>query len=147
MQIEDASLRFLDALYEIEKQSFREEAFSKQQIAYLLEDYNSVGLIARVDGELAGFVIGRVNVERNAIAGHILTLDVATAYRRRGIGQRLLSEIEALFRQRGVHECRLEVKESNQLALNLYLKLGYQKIAVLKNYYPNARGLCLRKLL
>ncbi len=147
IQIEDASLKFLDDLYNIETQSFKEEAFSKQQIAYLLEDYNSVSLVARIDGDVAGFVIGRIDVERNKTAGHILTLDVALAYRRKGVGRRLLSEIETFFRVSGIRECRLEVSEKNAAALKLYLKLGYQKIAKLENYYPNAHGLYLRKSL
>ncbi len=145
--IEDLSLRFLDRLYEIEKQCFDEEAFSKQQIAYLIRDYNSIGLVARLDNEIVGFAIAGIEVRRNARFGHILTVDVAPAYRRKGIAKKLLTQIEDLFKQKDVRECRLEVREKNTAALSLYEKLGYKKVGRLEKYYGDAHGLYLRKIL
>src|SRR3989304_5635670 len=65
VEIEDASIKFLDQFYEIEKQCFEREAFTKQQIAYLLTDYNAIGLTARINGEIAGFIIGRIDIGKN----------------------------------------------------------------------------------
>jgi len=146
-RIEDASLRLLDELYEIEQQCFKDEAFPKQQIAYLLAEYNSVSLVARVNGEIAGFVIGRIDVDRKLPVGHILTVDIVPTHRRKGIGQQLLREIEEIFRQKGAVECRLEVREDNEAALSLYQKLGYAKIAKLEHFYGEAHGLYLKKAL
>jgi [ribosomal protein S18]-alanine N-acetyltransferase len=143
--IEDANIRILGELYEIEKQCFEEEAFSKQQIGYLLEDYNGVSLVARVDKEIAGFIIGRVDLVRNRPVGHIMTIDVAPNYRRKGIAQKLLLETEAIFEAKGAKECRLEVRENNAAALGLYMKLGYEKISLLEHYYGEAHGFYLRK--
>jgi ribosomal protein S18 acetylase RimI-like enzyme len=74
IKIEDATIRVLDELYEIEKQSFDKEAFSKQQIGYLLSDYNAISLLAKVDGEIAGFIIGGVETVGDKLAGHVLTM-------------------------------------------------------------------------
>jgi ribosomal-protein-alanine acetyltransferase len=145
IKIEDASVRFLDKFYEIEKQCFEREAFTKQQIAYLLTDYNAIGLVARVNGEIAGFVIGRIDVGRNMSFGHILTVDIEPSHRRKGIAQKLLHEIEAIFIGRGIKECRLEVREDNVAASNLYQKLGYKKVGKLEKYYGDAHGLYLKK--
>ncbi|MEM2998940.1 MAG: ribosomal protein S18-alanine N-acetyltransferase [Candidatus Bathyarchaeia archaeon] len=147
IKIEDATIRLLDKLYEIEKQCFEREAFTKQQLAYLLADYNTVGLVARFNDEITGFVMARIGIERNMMFGHILTVNVAPAYRRRGIAQRLLVEIESMLREKGVKECRLEVREDNVAALNLYRKLGYKVIGKLEKYYGVAHGLYLRKSL
>jgi len=147
IKIEDVSIRLLDKLYEIEKQCFDQEAFLKQQLAYLLNDYNAIGLAARVNGEIAGFAIARVDIERNAPFGHILTLDITPAYRRKGIAQKLLHEIETIFKSRAIKEFRLEVREDNVAALNLYQKLGYKKIGKLEQYYGNVHGLYLKKTL
>jgi ribosomal protein S18 acetylase RimI-like enzyme len=147
VKIEDASIRFLDEYYDIEKQCFEREAFTKQQIAYLLTDYNAVGLAARVSGEIAGFVIGRIDIVRNASFGHILTVDILPSYRRKGIAQKLLREIEAIFREKGAKECRLEAREDNAAALSLYRKLGYKKAGTLEKYYGDAHGLYLKKTL
>ncbi len=145
LKIEDANIRLLETLSEIEKQCFKEEAFSKQQIAYLLTDYNAISLAARLDLEIAGFIIGRIDMIRNQPVGHIMTIDVLPIHRRKGVAQRLMLETEAIFKQRGVKECRLEVREDNLAALNLYEKLGYKKVSKLENYYGKAHGWYLRK--
>ena len=79
--------------------------------------------------------------------GHMLTIDVASAYRRKGIAQKLLQEIETLLKEKGISECRLEVRENNNAALNLYQKMGYTKIGLLEEYYGTAHGLYLKKCL
>jgi ribosomal-protein-alanine acetyltransferase len=147
MKIEDTSIRLLGKLYEIEKQCFGQEAFTKQQLIYLLTAYNAIGLAARVNSEIAGFAIARVDIGRNTSFGHILTVDIAPAYRRKGIAQKLLHEIETIFREKGIKECRLEVREDNVAALNLYQKLGYKKVGKLEKYYGEAHGLYLQKTL
>ncbi len=143
--VETATIKMLNVLYEIEKQSFKEEAFSKLQISYLLMDNNGVSLAAKVGGEVAGFIIGRIDFVRNRPVGHVMTIDVSQVYRRQGIGQRLMVELEGIFKQKGATECRLEVRENNVAALGLYQKLGYHQVGVLENYYGRAHGLYLMK--
>jgi len=143
--IEDASIRQLDRLYEIETECFEREAFTRQQIAHLLTDDNSVSLLAKVNGHIVGFIIGTIYLARNALTGHTLTIDVSPTHREKGIAQRLLGEIEKIFKEKGVKACRLEVREDNIAALRLYQKFGYKKVARLKNYYGDAHGVYLRK--
>ncbi len=145
--VEDASIRMIDELYAIEQQCFRDEAFSKQQISYLLTDYNAINLAARVNGELAGFIIGRIDLERNTPVGHIMTIDVAPRFRRKSIAFRLMLETEALFAQKRVSEIRLEVREGNTAAISLYEKLGYKQVTKLEHYYGSAHGFYFRKVL
>ena len=145
--IEDALIRHLDRLFEIENECFEEEAFTKEQITQLLKEYNCVSLVARVGGIIAGFVIGIMYVDRRALNAHILTIDVSPAYRRKGIGQLLLQEIERIFRDKGVKDSSLEVREDNVAAINLYRKLGYEKVGKLRKYYGNANGIYFKKAL
>lgn len=145
--IEDASIRDLEKLYEIEVECFEKEAFTKKQITQLLTEYNSISLMMKAGSQTVGFIIGTIYVERNALKGHIVTLDVLPAHRRQGFGQRLLNEVERMFMEKGAEICYLEVREGNEAALNLYLKLGYEKIGKLRNYYGDAHGICLKKTL
>ena len=147
IKIEGAPLKLLNEIYEVEKQCFNKGAFPKPLIAALIGDYNSVSLIARVDGEIAGFIICRMDIERKMTVGHILTIDIAPPHQRKGIAQKLLTEIEAILKQKGAQKCRLEVREDNAAALSLYQKLGYKKIAILDHYYGETHGLYLRKTL
>jgi ribosomal-protein-alanine N-acetyltransferase len=145
--IEDASIRHLDRLNEIEKECFKEEAFTKSQIAQLLADYNSIGLVAREAGVIVGFIIGMIHVGGNASSGHILTIDVSPSHRGKGTGELLLREIERILRQKRVKTVSLEVREDNAVALSLYRKLGYHEAGMLKNYYGKTHGVYLKKVL
>jgi len=147
LTIEHASVRDLGRLCEIEEECFKNEAFTKEQIATLLEDYNCLSFIAEENGEIVGFIIGDLRLERNALAGHILTIDVSSKHRRKGIGTRLLHELERVFRERHISACQLEVREDNAQALKLYRRAGYKEIGKLQNYYRNAHGLCMKKKL
>lgn len=145
--IGDASLRDLDRLYDIETECFKNEAFTKAQIAELLRDYNSIGLVARVNGQIVGFAIGTIYVDGKVFQGHICTIEVLPVFRRRGIGEKLLDETEKIFKQKKVKTSALEVRQDNIAAIALYKKSGYETIRKLKNYYGNAHGLYLGKTL
>jgi [ribosomal protein S18]-alanine N-acetyltransferase len=147
IKLETASPKLLDKLFEIEQQCFDQEAFTKRQIAYLLTDYNTIGLIAKADNDLAGFVIAQVEMEEGVKFGHIITLNIAKEFRGKGIAQKLLREVETILKEKGIRECRLEVREDNHAAIKLYQALGYQKISKLERYYGRAHGLYLRKTL
>jgi ribosomal-protein-alanine N-acetyltransferase len=145
LTVETASLRHLNRLYKIEKECFGEEAFSRHQIATLIRDYNSISLVAVENNTIIGFILGAIYFQRNTLDGHVLTIDVSTRYRRRGVGSRLLEEIERIFSEKNVKICHLEVKEDNIEALELYEKAGYKRIGKLKNYYGKTDGLYLCK--
>jgi ribosomal-protein-alanine acetyltransferase len=145
--IESATIRLLDKLFELEEECFDEEAFSRRQIAYLLTDYNSIALVAKLDGAVAGFIIAQVEVEENTEFGHIITLNVAPKLRRHKIGTSLLREIESLLEEKGIAESRLEVREDNHAAIKLYKTLGYQTVGKLEKYYGAKHGLYLKKAL
>jgi ribosomal protein S18 acetylase RimI-like enzyme len=77
----------------------------------------------------------------------VLTIEALPSYRRRGIAEKLLKELETFFKEKGAVESRLEVREDNVAAINLYLKLGYMPVAKLERYYKDAHGLYLKKKL
>ena len=147
VKIETATITLLNKLYEIEEQCFDQEAFSKRQISYLLTDYNSIALMAKTDNDIVGFIIAQVEVEENTEFGHIVTINVAPNHRHKGTATKLLNEIENLLNQKGITQCRLEVREDNKPAIKLYKKLGYQTVGILENYYGKKHGLFLRKIL
>lgn len=145
LKIETASIRMLDTLCKIEAQCFDQEAFTKRQISYLLNNYNAISLVAKADNIVAGFIIAQVEIENNTLFGHIITINVASAYRRKGIATKMLQEIETILEQKSINEVHLEVREDNSAALKLYQKSGYQKIGRLEKYYGKAHGLHLKK--
>ncbi len=147
IEIETATIRLLDRLFEIEKHSFQKEAFTKSEIAYLLTDYNTIGLAARVNGVVVGFAIGRIDSAKGTPYGHILTIEALPSHRRKGIAEKLLTDLEALFKEKGAKESGLEVREDNAAAIGLYKKLGYIRVGKLERYYGDTHGLYLKKTL
>jgi ribosomal-protein-alanine N-acetyltransferase len=147
VKIEKASIDDLARLCEIELKCFKTEAFTRQQMAYLLTDSNSVIFVSKVKGKIVGFIIGKTYMDKKPATGQILTIDVSPKHRRKGIGQGLLQEIEKTFKDKGVKMCYLEARENNFVALSLYQKFGYKKVGNLENYYGNAHGIRLGKVL
>ncbi|MBE0512577.1 ribosomal protein S18-alanine N-acetyltransferase [Candidatus Bathyarchaeota archaeon] len=145
--IQRATINDLETLYRIERECFTLEAFNKQQIAYLLESPNAVSLAAKTNNVIAGFIIGLIHRHDEKTTGRVYTLDVAVKYRRKGIGLKLLDEIERIFVKRGAKICYLEVRKDNMAALELYRKHGYTEVEELKDYYKGAHGVRLEKKL
>ena len=147
LKIETATIKVLDELYALEEACFDQDAFSKRQIAYLLTDYNTVALMAKIEGSIAGFIIAQVEVEENTEFGHIITLNIATKHRHQKIATNLLKEIESILKQKGITECRLEVREDNHAAIKLYKTSGYKTVGKLEKYYGTKHGIYLKKIL
>lgn len=138
----------LDDLWRIERECFTKEAYSRQQIASLLENQNAVDLVARVNGEIAGFVIGGIEDFRGRLVGHVYTIDVAVKHRRKGVGKQLLNDIEKVFVNHSVEVIYLEVRANNQAARRLYETQGYRAVEAMENYYSKGiHGLRMIKYL
>ena len=93
-----------------------------------------IALKALQDDRLVGFIAG----DPRRHEGHtiIVTLAVDPDYQRRGIGERLLREVEARA-PRGVPRVQLMVRQSNLPALHLYSKLNYTIVETWPRYYED----------
>lgn len=143
-----ASLRHLRELLRIERECFTTEAFTQKQIETLIRNPNGTAFLAQVKEQVAGFIIGEIENHEMVKVGHICTIDVAFKHRRRGVGLKLLEEMESAFLQRGAETCYLEVRVGNKEARRLYEKQGYIELEDLDNYYSRGgHGLRLVKQL
>lgn len=143
-----ATTKDLETLDKIEKECFTSEAFTKQHIAFLLENPHNIRLAAWKNNEIAGFIIGLIQNFNETRIGRVYTLDVAVKHRRKGIGLKLLNELEPVFIEKGVKNCYLEARTDNVAALELYRKHGYTEVKQLKDYYSKGiHGVLLVKKL
>ena len=85
------------------------------------------------DDEIKGIISYSIIYERAEI-NYIVTLP---KYRRQGISQKLLSYALSDILKNGCNSVSLEVDTQNIPAINLYLKNGFVKKAIRKNYYKN----------
>lgn len=68
---------------------------------------------------------------------HITLLAIEPRFRRQGLGRHLLTALLALAAQQQLERATLEVRASNQTALQLYQGLGFQVAGRRKRYYPD----------
>mgnify|MGYP000038160745 FL=1 len=99
-------------------------------------------LVAEINSKIVGYIMCRVEHGFGYIKpilrrlGHIISIAVHPDYRRRGIGKALLTEaIRRLKEVYGVDEVYLEVRVSNEPAINLYKKLNFKIVKIIKYYY------------
>lgn len=65
---------------------------------------------------------------------------ISHAWRRKGLGKQLLEHWLAWAEKHNCYEALLEVRASNDDAINLYRTLGFAEVGQRKNYYPLADG-------
>ena len=101
-------------------------------IAGLIRAEDITVLVAeQSDRKLAGFAIMRYGSEQ----AHLMLLAVKPAYRRRGLGCRMLAWLEKSARVAGIVVIDLEVRAINDTAQTFYQSLGYRSLRQLPGYY------------
>ncbi|GAB4417870.1 MAG: hypothetical protein Kow00106_13810 [Anaerolineae bacterium] len=139
-----ATLLDLRALHRLERVIFPRDAYPYFELALLFLVPRIINLkIVAPDGSLAGFVSASRGLSRER--GWIITLGVAPAHQRRGLGAALLAAAEARLKRPFV---RLTVRESNLPAIRLYQRAGYTVVARHPAYYRDGEaGLIMEKRL
>ncbi|UJP05353.1 MAG: ribosomal protein S18-alanine N-acetyltransferase [Nitrosomonas sp.] len=85
---------------------------------------------------LAGYGIMMLSPEE----AHVLTLGVASDRQGRGLGKCMLQHLIDYARTQGAKSVFLDVRDSNHGAAQLYQRMGFQQIAIRKDYYPAMCG-------
>jgi [ribosomal protein S18]-alanine N-acetyltransferase len=106
-------------------------AYSKRMLGYFLRMPQARCILARDGPALAGFLI----TEEEPPLGHILTLDVAEEYRRRGVGTQLLARSEQGLASRGVTEIIIETSVENAPGIAFWQRHGFRPVGILPGYY------------
>jgi ribosomal-protein-alanine N-acetyltransferase len=121
------------------------EAWNRRQVEDALVLGNCHYLLADAEGmapapetpasEVAGFALSRSGFGEE----ELLLFAVAPRFRRRGIGDRLLSRFAEAARYRGARRLLLEMRRGNP-AETLYLRHGFHPIGLRPNYYRTLSG-------
>jgi ribosomal-protein-alanine N-acetyltransferase len=132
VQLRDYAPADFAALYKIDHSCFpRGIAYSKSMLRFFLTQPSATCLLA-VDGDIiGGFILG----EMVGTEGHIVTLDVAEPFRRRGVGSLLLNALENTIVRQGARAMILETAVNNDGAIALWKRHGYRSGVILKRYY------------
>ncbi len=109
----------------------------------ILQNYPKTFLVAEIDGKIAGYIMCRVErglSKLNKLSmkklGHIISIAVLPEYRRRGVATALLARAMKLLKDEyKCAEVYLEVRVSNNPAISLYRKLGFEVVKTSRRYY------------
>jgi len=71
---------------------------------------------------------------------HLLNISIAAEYQGRGLGRELLVHMMQVARQYNALNMFLEVRVSNLAAIGLYENMGFNEMAIRRNYYPAKNG-------
>ena len=127
---------------QLEKLCFA-DPWSEMSIASELRNIWSYWVVA-LDGDE---VVGYIGSQSSCDETDIMNIAVHPDCRRRGIAESLIDNLIKELKKRGSHALMLEVRVSNDPAIALYEKLGFQQVGRRKNYYRNPKedALILRK--
>jgi ribosomal-protein-alanine N-acetyltransferase len=91
------------------------------------------GLICKNDSRMIGFIIfSPISPE-----AHILSISVRNEMQSKGIGTLLLKSMLDQCKVMNYKKIFLEVRVSNEKAINFYEKFGFSKDAIRNNYYTD----------
>lgn len=124
----------LDAVTALERAIYS-NPWRREHFEQLLAMERAAGWVAEVDGALAGFAVACAIADE----AELENIAVAEAARGRGIGRRLLDEVEAFAVRRGARRLYLDVREGNVAARALYEARGYGVVGRRRGYYTEPR--------
>ena len=109
------------------------------------EFWNSSILESEIKNPFSQYIIAKINREIVGFAGVIDTVDqleitnivVRKDFRKKGIGNELLTELIILSKENGKEKITLEVNNTNLAAIKLYEKNGFKNVGFRKKYYNN----------
>lgn len=136
MGIEIRELRKSDIeeLAEIEAEAFS-MPWSKKDFENLLDHSYCFYLVALAEGELAG-CCGYTESFPEAVIDNVV---VSEKFRNRGIGQAMLKELIARGEAARIEAFTLEVRVSNESAIHIYEKCGFQRAGIRPGFYEKPR--------
>lgn len=119
----------LNELFTVETDFTPDIRRQRQGLADLMSDSSANILVAVANGEIVGMCTlqSLISTAEGGTVGIVEDLVVSESYRRQGIGEMLLAEIERLARNKNMRRLQLLTNMENQAALNFYAKSEWDK--------------------
>ena len=122
----------LPQVLEIESASF-ENAWNEDEFLRCLRQRNCIGLVARLNDQVVGYVIFELHKNRL----HLLNIAVDPRCLRSGIGTELIAALVGRLSAERRNRIMLEVREANLPAQLFFKSQGFRAISVLSGFYDD----------
>ncbi|WPC74690.1 GNAT family N-acetyltransferase/peptidase C39 family protein [Vibrio porteresiae] len=135
MDFRHAKSTDLTALNALELQLFDGDRISPRQMKRFLHSNHAIIFVADSGTELAGYAL--LLFHQGTQLSRLYSIAVKPDFRGRGIARKLVEQCERAALDQGSTTLRLEVREDNTAAINLYEKMGYKTLKLLIHYYDD----------
>ena len=129
----------LSEVLDIEQASFSDpwsEGMFRQELE---EGPGKYSIVFTLDTRVIGYGIGWIVLDEF----HLGNLAVSPGHKGRGYGSMILERMIEDVKKKGCRTVTLEVRASNNTAINLYHKFKFKEMAVRKKYYQDEDALVL----
>ena len=123
----------LDRLEQLEKVCFLKSPWSKNMLQESISFTNVFKKCIQKNGKIVAYIIAGYSDWE----AEVFTIGVDVEYRKQGLATILLLELKNFAKETKKESLFLEVRKSNVVAQNLYLKFGFKQVAVRRKYYEN----------
>ncbi|HNV40745.1 MAG TPA: ribosomal protein S18-alanine N-acetyltransferase [Ornithinibacter sp.] len=136
----------IEQLAQLERELFADDAWSQQTWWAELAGRPRRDYVAEVEG---AEVLGYAGLDHGGDVADVMTIAVAPSARGRGLGRRLLDELETRARAGRAASVMLEVRADNAAAIGLYDRAGYTVVSTRRRYYQpgDIDALVMRRIL
>jgi ribosomal-protein-alanine N-acetyltransferase len=101
-------------------------------------------IVAEENGEIAGYIMCRIEVGLSNYGfgglvrkGHVVSIAVLPQYRQKGVAQAVINRALEGAQYYKAKQCFLEVRVTNDIAISLYKKLGFEVTRTINGYYSD----------
>jgi [ribosomal protein S18]-alanine N-acetyltransferase len=123
----------LGALIDLENRSFSADRISRPSLRRLIVSRSTDVLVAAALDSVAGYAVILYRAGSGLARLYSLAVDPEFG----GLGRQLLAVAEAAAARRGCRALRLEVRDDNLRAINLYRRAEYRPIGEVPGYYSD----------
>ncbi|MFX0049589.1 MAG: GNAT family N-acetyltransferase [Candidatus Hermodarchaeota archaeon] len=135
MRIDNVTLKDLNEIYNLEKKSFKKDAFSKDLIENLIirNTFFFKLINEEISNEIIGFII---IVQDREDRVNLVNLLIKKNNQNKGYGTHLLNyTIKKVRELHNIKSIVLNVNSKNKPAITLYQKFNFRIVQKLENYY------------
>lgn len=133
MEFRKMTLDDIDEIVEIEKEAFS-MPWSRMSFEHELKTNKLAKYYVMADKQGVVSYCGFWIIMDEA---HITNIACSKEFRRCGYTKTLMQEVESILKGEGISRITLEVRVSNEAAINLYHGLGYKDAGKRPNYYTD----------
>lgn len=136
--IRPATLDDVDALYQLEAESFQTDRLNRRQLRYMVTRAHADVRVYEQDGQVVAYVLTLYS--RGTSMARIYSIAVSHQIRGRGVGRALVQAAEMHAQEAGRITLRLEIRQDNAASLALFRSLGYRQFEQVPDYYEDHMG-------